>query len=181
MTLTQLNSWDRTEYPADSTGPGLDLDIKAALQSFSGRTIQSWPTTAARDAAFTELSAGAKAGAMAYVVGQGLSYWTGSQWRRVAANGESFMQSGMTGITTQPTGLAIIAFGTAFGGVPLVLANHVTTSFSSPSRFVKVFYGSGYAPTAAAFHVLVTDANGAAVGSEYLDIVWHAHGPRGTD
>lgn len=113
--MTQLNNWDRSVYPAASEEPEPDLDIKAALESISGRTVQSFASIAARDSAFTALTTSAqKNGAMAHVVGQGLFVYTGSAWHPVPVGNPVRYWSGI--VSTNASGDLSVPCSMNIGG-----------------------------------------------------------------
>lgn len=176
--------YGQTYYPLGSASPNPASDMEQMAESLEGRTVRSFASTAARDAALATLTEEQKKGVVAHVMGKGLYYYSGSVWRYVSANGENFTQSGTIGVTTQPTGLAIIAYPIPFGGKPVVIASHVQKVYPSDARLVVIndnTNAGNYPSDMNGFHVYITDMAGNPYGNRYTDVTWIAHGPRGVD
>jgi hypothetical protein len=181
--VPQLNSWDRSTYPSPTDDPDIPDDIRIALLSISGRTVQHFESIAARDAAFATLtSAAQKDGALAHVTNVGLFYYSvaKSVWRYVSANGEYFTQAGVAGVNPDGNGVGRINFPIKFGGIPTVVVNQVHKLLNSPPRQVVGIDTATYPTTPSYFHVSFQQTNGGPF-PYYTDVTWIAYGPRGDD
>jgi hypothetical protein len=123
-----------------------------------------------------------KKGVVAHVMGLGLYYYSGSTWRRVAANGENFTQGGVASGTTQATGLLRVTFPTAFGGAPIaVTANPYASVYNVAGFIITMNDNSSGAWSTTGFDIFVKNHDNTIYGSSFISVSWMAIGPRAAD
>lgn len=104
MGYNSSGPWEQELVPDGDASGNLPAHFQKAAESRRGRTVQSFASTAARDAAFAGLTSAQKKGAISFVDGAGWFGYTGSAWRPFSMEGYTF-QSGLANVVTNSVGL----------------------------------------------------------------------------